>query len=264
MQHFGRRTFIAASLTAVATPAFAADGAPDIWQLGFEGMERVTSTVWVKSLATNLWATSFTFDAGGGIGWIPCNGLIAADAEGPIIVDTGNDREQGEALLAIARRVTGRPVAKAIATHFHGDRTGGGEAMRAANVPIYAHPFSVGLAGAYGLPTPLPVRGLEKEPVAMGPLELFFPGAGHTRDNITVWHGESRTLFGGCLLRATTDNQLGAMSDADPTAFPFTIARLAARYPERQTVIPGHGSAAGDAVAWTAQLLATGALPRNE
>lgn len=256
MQPISRRTVFVASLACLATPAFAADGAPDTWELAFDDMERVTPTVWVKPLAANLWVTSFTFDAGGRFGWIPCNGLIVAHADGPIIVDTGNNREQGETLLAITQRVTGRPAAKAIATHFHGDRTGGGEAMRAANVPVYAHPFSVRLAGAYGFPAPLPVRGLEKEPVAMGPIELFFPGAGHTRDNITVWHGESQTLFGGCLVRATTDNQLGSKSDADATAFPVTIERLAARYPERRVVIPGHGSAAGDGVAWTAGLLA--------
>ncbi|MEZ5996334.1 MAG: MBL fold metallo-hydrolase [Hyphomonadaceae bacterium] len=264
MYPLSRRTLLTAAFASLATPASAADGAPDIWELAVEGMERVTSTVWVKLLTPNLWVTSFTFDAGERFGWIPCNGLIVADSEGPIIVDTGNNREQGETLLAITQRVTGRPAAKAIATHFHADRTGGGEAMRAADVPVYAHPFSVGLAEAYGFPTPTPVRGLEKEPVAMGPLELFFPGAGHTRDNITVWHAESRTLFGGCLLRATTDNQLGSMSDADATAFPATIARLAARYPERRIVIPGHGGAAGDAVAWTARLLAERTAPNNE
>lgn len=257
-----RRTLLVSALASFATPVCATDGAPDTWELAVEGMERVSPSVWVKPLVPNLWVTSFTFDAGGRFGWIPCNGLIAADAEGPIIVDTGNNREQGEMLLAVTQRVTGRSAAKAIATHFHADRTGGGEAMRAANVPVYAHPFSVGLAEAYGFPAPIPVRGLEKEPVAMGPLELFFPGAGHTRDNITVWHAESRTLFGGCLLRATTDNQLGSMSDADAEAFPATIARLAARYSERRVVIPGHGGASGDAVAWTARLLAERAESR--
>ncbi len=259
-----RRAILTASLAAFASPALAVEGAPDIWELAFEDMERVTPDVWFKNLTPSLWVTSFTFDAGAPLGWIPCNGLIVADAEGPIIVDTGNNREQGETLLAIAQRGAGRPAVRAIATHFHADRTGGSDAMHAAGVPVYAHPFSVGLAEAYGFPAPAPVRGLEKEPVTMGPLELFFPGAGHTRDNITVWHSESRTLFGGCLLRATTDNQLGNMSDGDTAAFPATIARLAARYPERRIVIPGHGSATGDGVAWTERLLAERDAPSGQ
>jgi hypothetical protein len=37
------------------------------------------------------------------------------------------------------------------------DRTGGIEAMRAANIPALAHPYTVGLAQAYGFPIPQPV-----------------------------------------------------------------------------------------------------------
>lgn len=256
-----RRAVVASLITSAATPAFAADGAPDFLQLPVEGMERVSETVWFKSLAPNVWITCFTFDSQSRFGWVPCNGLIIAGDPGPTIVDTGNTREQGELLLQIAARVDGAPAAQAIATHYHNDRTGGIEAMRAANVPVYAHPYSVGLAQAYGFPAPEPVRGLEKEPVTLGPVELFYPGAGHARDNITVWHAESGVLFGGCLLRATTDNQIGSLSDADIAAYPASIARLIERYPERRLTIPGHGAATGDALEWTRQMLAARGNP---
>jgi metallo-beta-lactamase class B len=89
--------------------------------------------------------------------------------------------------------------------------------------------------------------------VRLGTLELFFPGAGHTRDNITVWHEESGVLFGGCLLRSTTDKGVGSLSDADIAAYPETLNRLSDRYPRRRFTIPGHGSIAGDAIDWTRQ-----------
>ena len=254
--HISRRAVLTALVAGAAAPAYAANGAPDFLQLPVEGMERVSPTVWVKSLAPNVWITCFTFDAGGRFGWVPCNGLIIAGQPGPTIVDTGATREQGELLLQVAARVTGAPAAQAIATHFHADRTGGIEAMRAANVPVYAHPYSVGLAQAYGFPAPAPVRGLEKTPASLGAVELFYPGAGHTRDNITVWHAESGVLFGGCLLRAATDNGIGSLSDADIGAYPASIARLIERYPQRRITIPGHGSISGDALEWTRQLLA--------
>jgi metallo-beta-lactamase class B len=63
-------------------------------------------------------------------------------------------------------------------------------------------------------------------------------------------------LFGGCLLRATTDNGIGNLADADIDAYPTTIARLIERYPARRITVPGHGSAAGDALDWTRQVLA--------
>jgi metallo-beta-lactamase class B len=253
--HVSRRAVLAA-LAASATPAYAAHGAPDFLQLPADGMERVSPTVWVKTLAPKVWITCFTFDAGDRFGWVPCNGLIIAGEPGPTIVDTGCNREQGELLLRIAARVAGAPAAQAIATHYHDDRTGGIEAMRAAGVPVHAHPYSVGLAQAYGHPVPTPVRGLEKGPVTLGPVELFYPGAGHVRDNITVWHADSGVLFGGCLLRATTDKGIGSVADADLGAYPAAVGRLLQRYPQRRITVPGHGSAAGDALEWTRQLLA--------
>ena len=119
--HFSRRTVLGAILASATVPAYAADGAPDFLQLAVEGMERISPTVWVKSLAPNVWITCFTFDAGGRFGWVPCNGLVIAGNPGPTIVDTGNNREQGELLLQIAARVAGAPATQAIATHFHND-----------------------------------------------------------------------------------------------------------------------------------------------
>lgn len=256
-----RRTLLAAmAAIGVAPQALAKDGAPDSWEFPVEGMERIGRTVWLRELTRGVWITCFTFDsATPEYGWVPCNGLIVADAAGPIIVDTGNTAEQGEVLLAQTRRLTGKPAGQAIATHFHEDRTGGIAAMRAAGVPVHAHPFSVGLAQANGFPVPAPLKDLEKGPVNLGSLELFFPGAAHTRDNITVWHKDSGTLFGGCMLRATTDKGLGSRADADMASYPMAVERLIQRYPDRRFTVPGHGSIAGDSLSWTRQLLA--ALP---
>src|SRR5688500_10057492 len=100
--HLSRRTVLAALLAGAGAPAYAAGGAPDFLQLPVEGMQRISSTVWVKGLAPKVWITCFTFDAGGNLGWVPCNGLILAGDAGPTIVDTGCNREQGELLLQTA------------------------------------------------------------------------------------------------------------------------------------------------------------------
>lgn len=256
LSRISRRGILAGIAAAAAAPAYAAHGEPDFLELPLAGMERVNPTMWLAPLTLNVWVTCFTFDAGGRLGWVPCNGLIIVGDPGPTIVDTGNTREQGEVLLQLAARVAGAPAAQAIATHYHTDRTGGIDAMHAADVPVFAHPYTAGLAQAYGYPAPAPVRGLEKEAVQLGPVELFYPGAGHARDNITVWHGASGVLFGGCLLRSTTDSGIGNLADADVGAYPASIARLIERYPNRRFTVPGHGSAAGDALEWTRQLLA--------
>ena len=246
-----RRKLIAGAACLMAAPAHAArDGAPDWLELPIGGMERLDANVWIAKIAANLWVTCFTFYAGG-LGWVPCNGLVIGAPSGTTIIDTGNTAQQGEILLDAAQRVSGAPVKQAIATHFHGDRTGGTAAMLGKGIPVLGHPFTVGLAMAYGEPVPQGIRGLEKDAVDFGTFELFYPGPGHTRDNITVWHRENKCLFGGCLLRATTDRQIGSRSDADMTNYLSTLDRLVKRYPGRRLTIPGHGAVAGDAVEWT-------------
>jgi metallo-beta-lactamase class B len=248
-----RRIFLAAIGTfGAGRTLLARDGLPDLWELPVTKMERIGRTLWVKELTSEVWITCFTFDTPD-LGWVPCNGLIIAGASGPTIIDTGVTREQGALLLTTAKRLTGEAATQAIATHFHADRTGGIEAMRAANVAVFAHPFTVGLAQAYSFPVPQAVKGLEKAPVRLGAQELFYPGVGHTRDNITVWHEKSGVLFGGCLLRATTDKGVGSLSDGDLAAYPDTLNRLTDRYPDRRFTIPGHGSIAGDVIDWTRQ-----------
>lgn len=245
-----RRTLFAAVAALGLRPLRAADGAPDLFELPVAGMERLSRTVWVKELTAAVWITCFTFHTTD-FGDVATNGLIVADDAGPVIVDTGANKEQGALLVSTAKRLAGKPATSAVVTHFHSDRTGGIDALRDANIPVFAHPYTVGLAQAYDMPVPQPLKGLEKAPLRLGPLELFYPGPGHTRDNITVWHQKTRTLFGGCFLRAITDKGIGSRADADLHAYPASVARLAERYPERRFSIPGHGTMAGDALTWT-------------
>lgn len=254
---FDRRSLIAglAAFPLIAAKGAPDEGAPEALELPIPTMTRLAPTVWIGKLADGLWLTCFTSKLSSGV-WYPANGMVVAGPDGATMVDPGWNPEQGKLLLDAAASVTGGRVARGIATHYHSDRTGGIAACTAAGVPVYGNPFSVGLAQAYGDPAPLPVKGLEKDAQPLGPVELYFPGTGHTRDNITVWHAATRTLFGGCLLKSTTSKDLGNMADGDRAAYGPTLDRLAARYPNRARIIPGHGTINGDAIAATRALLA--------
>ncbi len=249
-----RRSLIAglAAFPLIAARAASDEGAPQALELPIPDMKRLSATVWVGKLADGLWLTCFTSKLAK-LGWYPANGMIVAGHDGATVVDPGWNAEQGKLILDTAASLTGK-VARGVATHYHSDRTGGIAAFTAAGVPVFGNPLSVGLAQVYGDPAPQPVKGLEKEAQSLGPVELYFPGAAHTLDNITVWHAPSRTLFGGCLIKSTTAKDLGNTADGNPAAYGPTVARLAARYPQRQWTIPGHGSIAGDAIAWTRKL----------
>jgi glyoxylase-like metal-dependent hydrolase (beta-lactamase superfamily II) len=90
---------------------------------------------------------------------------------------------------------------------------------------------------------------------------VFYPGAGHTIDNVVAWVPSDGVLFAGCLVKSITAPDLGNVADADLGAYPATIRRLADTYRPRH-VIPGHGTIAGDSIAHTSAL-AGGGTPRR-
>lgn len=252
-----RRALLAglAALPLIAAASPKSTGEPDQLELPLPAMRRVSPTLWVAPLADHVWIACFTANLPI-IGWYPANGLIIADEQGAVVVDTGWDRAQGSALIKLARELSGMAASRAIVTHFHNDRSGGIEAFRRAGIPVIANPLSCGLARAYGAPEPDPVAGLEKAPQRLGPVELYFPGPGHSPDNITVWHEASATLFGGCLVKSTTSKGLGNLEDAVPDQWDAALGALEQRYPRRKAVVPGHGTIAGDGIGYSRRLLA--------
>ena len=73
--------------------------------------------------------------------------------------------------------------------------------------------------------------------IDLGDVQVIFPGAAHSPDNVVVWIPRLGVLFGGCMVRSDT---LGNLSDADVAAWPAAIARL--RELPATIVIPGHGT----------------------
>jgi glyoxylase-like metal-dependent hydrolase (beta-lactamase superfamily II) len=85
----------------------------------------------------------------------------------------------------------------------------------------------------------------------------FYPGEGHTRDNIVVWFPARRVLFGGCVVKSIEAGGLGNVNDANLESWPATIGKVMARYPNAKYVIPGHQRWSGrDALRHTLALLA--------
>ena len=72
-------------------------------------------------------------------------------------------------------------------------------------------------------------------------VQLFYPGPGHTEDNIVAYVPAAGVLFGGCLLKADGAGK-GNLADADPEAWPSTTAAVQRRFPEVEVVVPGHGA----------------------
>ena len=59
----------------------------------------------------------------------------------------------------------------------------------------------------------------------------YYPGPGHTSDNITVGIDGTDIAFGGCLIKDSKAKSLGNLGDADTEHYAASAARLVRRSP---------------------------------
>jgi|ERR1700722_1758436 len=272
--HLTRRSFLAGSICACCacaplTRSFSAtsvpstgslgrDGLPSFLELGTDPMKRIGQTVWVARLAPSLWLhTTTAIIAEGDDVYFPANGLILEGSHGSLLIDTGYSQEHAEVLLKWANQSLRRPITQAVVTHFHRDRTGGIPALQEAGVPTVAHPLTCELVRSHGAAVPTAAAHFAQGAARLSEdCELFFPGAGHTRDNIVVWLPHQRVLFGGCFLKSITSPDLGNLADAVVADWAGSAQRVRARYPSTKITVPGHGTISDDPVGHTLALLA--------
>ena len=55
-----------------------------------------------------------------------------------------------------------------------------------------------------------------------------------------VWIPSANVLFGGCLVKRQGGTK-GYIDEADLEAWPETLRKLKAAYPQAEVVVPGHG-----------------------
>lgn len=217
---------------------------------------RLSEDVQVSRIAPGLWVHTTWMPLGGAP--YPANGMLLETPAGSILIDTGWNDAQTERLMGWAARDLGRPVRHAYVTHAHNDRMGGIAALRRAGVPVHGSALTAEIAARQGLPAPEEVAGLVTGALRESGLELFYPGAGHTRDNVVAWFPEQRVLFGGCLVKADTATTVGNVADADVPNWPRAVAAVRERYPSTRLVVPGHGAVSGPAAfRATEELIAT-------
>ncbi len=255
-----RCAFIAGVAAFAGAPVLASarTGDPASLEIAMPGMQRVSDTVWLGQLTPNVWVHTFTKILDGDTGYFPANGAIVVDGAQALAIDPGWNSGQAAEILDAWKRLRKPPITRAIATHFHSDRTGGIPLLRSRGIPAFGNPLSVGLAIDNELPAPKPLHDVQKKPATLGNVEIFYPGEGHTIDNIVAWVPSDRVLFGGCLVKSTTSSNLGFVGDARIGAWPETMRALAMRYPRRLHVIPGHGTVSGDSIAHTLELALKG------
>ncbi len=198
----------------------------------------------VQKMEDGVWLFESDTDWNGSL--ISANGLIVTDGEKLLVVDTPWTEEQTGELLDWIDENIGLPVRYYIVTHAHNDRIGGIAEVHRRDIPTFGHEGSLELAVNQGFETPW-VTFTDRLVIDLGDeaVTLFYPGPGHAPDNMVVWLGERRWLYGGCFLKSASSKGLGYTGDADLMAWPASLEALRMALPEPLVVIPGHGAVGG-------------------
>ncbi len=246
MPELTRRHLLALGAQGITIPylsMFSAEAAPLTYALK---PVRIAEGVWTIFGAPEV----ITLRNGGAI----ANITVLDSREGAIVIDTGPSRRFGEELVAIAKALTGKDIARAYITHFHPDHAFGNQAIAAAKV---AAPQGVidGLqqAGAAfsdamyyiaqdwmrGTEVVLPATAISTGIEEIGGRRLqLFALAGHTNSDLAILDEATGTLVTGDLAfldRAPTTPH------ANVAVWLETLTRLEAISGAR--LIPGHGPA---------------------
>jgi metallo-beta-lactamase class B len=205
----------------------------------------VNRDVEVYALTPNIWR-HVTYREMEGFGRVAANGLIVVYLDRAVLIDTPWTPEQTSVLLDWVNKHLKARVTEVVVSHSHVDRLGGLTEVHRRGIRSIGLDKTRELALAAGAEPPQKVfSSLARIKAGRRPLELFYPGPGHTADNIVTWIADEQVLFGGCLVKAADATTLGNTAEADLAAWPATLANLKSTYPAARIIVPGHGAPGG-------------------
>jgi metallo-beta-lactamase class B len=171
----------------------------------------------------------------------PAHGMYLVGDSGVALFDTPWDSTQFQALLDSIEARHHKSVTLCIAAHWHSDRTAGLEYYKQKGIKTYTTQFTDELAK---------INNHKRAEFLMQndttfhfdryTFETYYPGQGHTLDNIIVWFPKERILYGGCLIKGGTAVNLGFLGDANKKEYYNTLKRVEKKCPDPNYIVISH------------------------
>lgn len=168
------------------------------------------------------------------------NSIIYVDGKDAYYIDTPWNSTDMPELMAWLD-VRGLTLKKTVFTHFHEDQTGGLDYLLDNKFNTFSSNktnqllIKQGKSAANNEFTGVNFEFLKDK------IEVYYPGPGHSPDNLVVWLPKENILVGGCLLRANEVNSIGWIGDADTEKWALSVQKVQEKFPNVKLVIPGHG-----------------------
>lgn len=171
----------------------------------------------------------------------PATGMYVLTPKGAIIIDTPWDTTQIKPLNDSIKIKHHQRVLMVIATHHHPDRTGGFDVYKRMGIKTYSTQLTYDLCEEHKEPkAAYTFRNDTTFTIGGYSFQTFYPGEGHTKDNIVIWFGRDKVLYGGCFVKSVEAKDAGYVAEANLAAWPASIERVKKAFPDARYVIPGH------------------------
>ena len=174
---------------------------------------------------------------------IPANGMYLVTNNGVVLFDTPWDTTQFQPLLDSINLKHNKSVVMCIATHWHSDRTEGLEYYRRQGIKTYTTVLTDELSKKNDMKRAQYL--IEKDTifnVGQYSFETYYPGQGHTVDNIVIWFEKEKILYGGCLIKGADAENLGYLGDSNVTEYHSTLKKVQKKCPNPKFIIVSHSN----------------------
>lgn len=172
---------------------------------------------------------------------VPANGMYLVTNEGVVMFDTPWDSTQFQPLLDSIQSKHHKKVIMCFATHWHSDKTAGLDYYRQQGIRTYTTVLTDELSRINNKKR---AEFLMTKDTAfhIGPyvFETYYPGQGHTEDNIVIWFKNEKILYGGCLIKGAADENLGYLGDGNIQAYAATLKRVQKKCHKPKFIIVAH------------------------
>lgn len=172
---------------------------------------------------------------------VPANGMYLVTKAGVVLFDTPWDTTQFQPLLDSIEKRHQQKVTLCFATHWHSDKTAGLTYYRNKGIRTYTTVRTDELSKKNDKPRAEFL--MSKDTVFKAgqyAFEVYYPGEGHTTDNIVIWFSKEKVLYGGCLIKGVDDENLGYLGDANTKAYASTLMNVKRKCKNPEFIIIAH------------------------
>ncbi len=225
---------------------------------------KLSDELFLSKIRDNVYVVTHYFP------WESNSLLIQASAKEVVLIDTPYDTAATSLMLNWISENMGDQKITAINTGFHVDNLGGNERLLKQGIPVYGSDLTVKLLDERSLITQQQMlmwfkpgqekyrqvyenmtfckpdkvfnifEGLNMK-IGNFTFEVYYPGESHSPDNAVVYIKELELLFGGCMIKSLSANNLGFTGDANLAEWPVSIRKVQVKYDKAKVVIPHHG-----------------------